>query len=444
MKKFMKSLFCFLLVFMMAFGSIQVSAPTDTKAASGTYWLKVNKKANVVTVYQKSGGKWKPIKAMLCSCGGKNTTSGTHYTKAKYRWHTLMGPSYGQYCTRIVGGVLFHSVWYYNNGSRTSQAVKEFNKLGKTASHGCVRLSVEDSKWIYDHCSIGTKVTVYSSSKAGPLGKPAGYKMPSSAGSRNWDPTDASDSNKYYQGLPSLEKKTATVTFGDSKYDTAKALVTAKQKNGKAYKSLTITVKKKNSKKKFVSAKYSNKSTGTYKITYKLVGSSGVSLTKTFEFKVTKDTKAPVVKVSKTKDKLVLGSADATRWLASATMVDGTDRKSSSSVYVKAPGASKFVKMTFADAKKYVFDQKGDYEIYYVATNKNKTSVTGKSSTVTVTVAEKEVPPTTETPSTETPDTPSTETPPTTESTQAPTTATTAAPTTATTAAPATESTTAQ
>ena len=97
-----------------------------------------------------------------------------------------MGPSYGQYCTRIVGGILFHSVAGYNYTSYNLPA-SEYNKLGQPASHGCVRLNVRDAKWIYDNCGLGMTVVIYDSSYPGPLGKPATIKIPAS---QNWDPTD--------------------------------------------------------------------------------------------------------------------------------------------------------------------------------------------------------------------------------------------------------------
>ena len=88
-----------------------------------------------------------------------------------------MGPSYGQYCSRIHGGILFHSVWYYRNGDPSSMSAKEYNKLGTTASHGCVRLMVADAKWIYDNVPSGSKVIIYNSSNPGPLGKPKALKI---------------------------------------------------------------------------------------------------------------------------------------------------------------------------------------------------------------------------------------------------------------------------
>lgn len=382
----LKRLIAVLLVFALSFSCINLQT-TDTQAASKTYWIKVNKKANVATVYEKQSGKWVAVKAMLVSCGGSNTPSGTYNTKAKYRWHTLMGPSYGQYCTRIVDGILFHSVWYYSNGNRKSQAVKEFNKLGSTASHGCVRVSTADAKWIYNNCKIGTKVTIYSSSDPGPLGKPAAYKMPSSAGTRNWDPTDASSSNPYYQSLPVLKKKVSSVSYGSSKYSTAKKLVTAEQKNGKSLKSLDITVTKySSSKKKYVSAKYSTKSAGKYRIKYTAVGSKGVSITKTFGFIVNKDVSEPTITLKNTSDTICKDTKNAAQWLKSAKMKDGTNRKTAAKVYIKKPGSSSYSSaLSYTKAKSYVFSKTGTYKVKYVVTNKNKTSVK-TSKTVTVKV----------------------------------------------------------
>ena len=158
-----------------------------------SYVIKVNKKQNTVTVYAKDGSKGYiiPVKAFVCSTGAA-TPLGTFYTPQKYRWHTLDGPSYGQWCTRITGSILFHSVWYYQP-KNTTLSVTQYNKLGTTASHGCVRLTAGDAKWIYDNCSLKTKVIIYNSSTSGPLGKPSAYKL---ASWHTWDPTDPNVKSK--------------------------------------------------------------------------------------------------------------------------------------------------------------------------------------------------------------------------------------------------------
>lgn len=155
-----------------------------------SYKAEVNRTTCTVTMYAKDGsnGYIIPVCAFACSVGLPSTPTpvGTFNTKAKYRWHELMGPSWGQYCTRIVGGILFHSVAGHSPTVYNINA-GAYNLLGQPASHGCVRLCVRDAKWIYDNCPLGMTVRIYDSSYPGPLGKPATIKIPAW---QNWDPTD--------------------------------------------------------------------------------------------------------------------------------------------------------------------------------------------------------------------------------------------------------------
>lgn len=154
-----------------------------------SYYLKVNKQMNTLTIYAKDedGEYTVPVKAFRTSTGGSGTPEGTFKTPAKYRWHTLSHNVMGQWCTRITGSILFHSVWYYSQNNRDLTTV-QYNKLGSTASAGCVRVNCEAAKWIYDNCELGTTVTIYNSDNAGPLGKPE--KLEDLPSWHTWDPTD--------------------------------------------------------------------------------------------------------------------------------------------------------------------------------------------------------------------------------------------------------------
>ena len=116
-----------------------------------SYVLRVNKSTNVVTVLAANGtGDYNiAYKRFVCSTGN-GTPYGTYYTPVKYTLQT-----------------------------------SEFNKLGTTCSHGCVRLMCRDAKWIYDNCSLGTRVDIVSG--ADPLSKPSAPKIPAN---QRWDPTD--------------------------------------------------------------------------------------------------------------------------------------------------------------------------------------------------------------------------------------------------------------
>ena len=172
--------------------------PEETKTGTAMYYIKVNYGANTVTVYGKdeAGNYTVPVKAMICSCGISTPKSGVYKTSAGYRWGTLIGGVYGQYSTRIVGNILFHSVPYTAQSS-DSLEYWEFDKLGTKASAGCVRLMVADAQWIYNNCRGGTMVEFYSSADPGPLGKPGAPKISGNERCRGWDPTDSAAGNPW-------------------------------------------------------------------------------------------------------------------------------------------------------------------------------------------------------------------------------------------------------
>ena len=173
---------------------------SSTKYPTGKtkYYIKVNYGENAVAIYKKDENGYYsiPVKAMVCSCGTATPKSGVYKTSKGYEWGTLEGGTFGRYSTRIIGGILFHSV-PYTSESEDSLEYWEYDKLGTTASLGCVRLSVADTKWIFDNCEVGTQVEFYTSSDPGPLGKPTAQKISDNVECRNWDPTDTSSNSPW-------------------------------------------------------------------------------------------------------------------------------------------------------------------------------------------------------------------------------------------------------
>lgn len=155
------------------------------------YYLVVNYASNVVTVYGKDANNQYtvPVKAMVCSTGTATPRSGVYkLTNSRYRWRALFGNVYGQYAVPITGNILFHSVPYQKMDISTLE-YWEYDKLGTSASMGCIRLTVQDALWIYNNCGRGTQVE-FSSSAANPLGKPTARKISGYENVRGYDPTD--------------------------------------------------------------------------------------------------------------------------------------------------------------------------------------------------------------------------------------------------------------
>ena len=166
---------------------------------STPYKIGVNRVFNTVTIYaydQTTGSCTLPVKAMLCSVGPE-TPAGVFQTFNRTRWRPLYGDVYGQYVTDIVNDILFHSVPYFTQNPSDLE-YEEFNKLGTSASLGCVRLSVKDVKWIYDYCPLGVTVEIYDDAQnPGPLGTPEQMKIDVTSPNRGWDPTDPDPNNPW-------------------------------------------------------------------------------------------------------------------------------------------------------------------------------------------------------------------------------------------------------
>jgi len=128
------------------------------------YLLIVDTERQVVSAYGWEDGDYTRLeREMVCSTGLDDTPTpaGTYKSTGPVaRWCYF--PTYGcwaQYAFRIKGGVLFHSV-LYEQAKESTLIAGSVKKLGRKSSHGCVRLSVEDARWIFENCTPGTTVIV--------------------------------------------------------------------------------------------------------------------------------------------------------------------------------------------------------------------------------------------------------------------------------------------
>ena len=114
-------------------------------------------------VYRWTGDGYKErIATFKCCVGAPKTPTpqGTFQGSgpAGGRWYYFKDFNcYAQYAWRIQGGILFHSVTYSRPNENSGGSTRS---LGRAESHGCVRLTVSDAKWIYDNCPMGTTVVV--------------------------------------------------------------------------------------------------------------------------------------------------------------------------------------------------------------------------------------------------------------------------------------------
>ena len=277
------------------------------------YYIKVNESTNCITIYSanEDGEYTIPYKAMVCSVGRNGKTpNGTFSLSSKYTWHTLNGGVYGQYCSRITGHVLFHSV-PYSSTSKDKLITKYYNQLGNAVSAGCIRLTVADAKWIFDNCPSGTQVEIFNGNSASdPLGKPSAVKIDTSSPYARWDPTDPDADNPWRNQPPVIDGVIDyIVEYGQSVDVTAGVTATD-------YLGQSVAVA--------ISGNVDFNKIGSYAITYTATDANGRTTTATSTI-VIQDTIAPIISTSSDSITVVANSTAADVEIAANAIVTVSD-----------------------------------------------------------------------------------------------------------------------
>ncbi len=140
------------------------------------YVLDIDLNNQIVHVYEKdeNGEYTKVVRRMLCTTGsetpdnpsdpedvGTPTPTGVWKAGGRERFGDFAAFSgeFARYWTQIVEDVFFHSVMFSRLDIDYLKS-SAWRNLGNKASHGCVRMYVEDAKWIYYNVPEGTTINV--------------------------------------------------------------------------------------------------------------------------------------------------------------------------------------------------------------------------------------------------------------------------------------------
>lgn len=139
------------------------------------YYILLDLHNQIVTVYERdeNGEYTKVVRRFLCSSGRTDvdeadpedeatpTPRGIWKIGGRERFGEFANfkGEYARYWVQIVGSIYFHSLLY---GRRSVNSLKKtpYYDMGSKVSHGCVRLYVEDAKWLYYYACPGTTVEV--------------------------------------------------------------------------------------------------------------------------------------------------------------------------------------------------------------------------------------------------------------------------------------------
>jgi lipoprotein-anchoring transpeptidase ErfK/SrfK len=121
------------------------------------YFIWVDLSRQLTHVFQGQKKNWKLISSMSCATGrnAHPTIRGSFEIQGRSPVLRTENPKVvALNPVRISGPYLFHSILVYTDGKVADST------LGKRASHGCIRLSIENSLWMHKNISDKTKVFI--------------------------------------------------------------------------------------------------------------------------------------------------------------------------------------------------------------------------------------------------------------------------------------------
>ena len=145
-------------------------------AAPLPYFFEVDVANQIVKVwkYSEETDKYTDLdQTFICTTGTKKNPSpiGTftlNGRRARYCTFPTWGGNDARWWTQITPEIAFHSVIYVDAAKPETLVVSSLKNLGKRGSHGCIRLTLDDAKWVYDHAREGMKVWIHDDAAADP------------------------------------------------------------------------------------------------------------------------------------------------------------------------------------------------------------------------------------------------------------------------------------
>ncbi|NLP45911.1 MAG: L,D-transpeptidase family protein [Epulopiscium sp.] len=132
-----------------------ISQKNFTSSTPYLIWTDLDRQ--LTHVFQKKEGTWKWIRTMLCS-SGKNITPTPRGVFQIQDRGSHFGKGYtAKNWVRITGDYLYHSILFDSTG----KYLLERGVLGRRASQGCIRFSLENSQWFYQTIPRGSTVWIY-------------------------------------------------------------------------------------------------------------------------------------------------------------------------------------------------------------------------------------------------------------------------------------------
>ena len=146
----------------------EMDAKAQGYSSRTNYMVLANLSTHKLCIYKGNKGEGERCKGewdLTCGAPGTRTPCGQfelcykHPTDYGWKWFTLSRAAYVYWTT---AGFMLHTILYSKWGGDNPEYVDVVDdRLGMNLSLSCIRLSLEDARFIYDNIPVGTRLVVY-------------------------------------------------------------------------------------------------------------------------------------------------------------------------------------------------------------------------------------------------------------------------------------------
>lgn len=144
--------------FPLRIGKSGMELKAQSYGSATDYLILTDLAAQRVGIFRGSQGGWRLEQSYPCSSGasGSETPRGEFRVTGRGSWfYNRSLQSGAKWYVQFKGDFLFHSL-----PMNADREITDY-RLGQPLSHGCVRLTVKNAKWMYDNMPNNTKVVIY-------------------------------------------------------------------------------------------------------------------------------------------------------------------------------------------------------------------------------------------------------------------------------------------
>jgi len=150
-----------------AWGTHEAATKIAGTYSGSNYKIAVSRSRCMMYVFKAGAAGWEPYKQWAC-CVGKGSTptpKGSFSISYKMKKMDSVLPnglkSTEFYTSVFSGDYCIHSTLYKYGAKSPDSNLNIDSRLGVQISNGCIRLSTENAKWLYNNTPSGTSIYIY-------------------------------------------------------------------------------------------------------------------------------------------------------------------------------------------------------------------------------------------------------------------------------------------